>query len=154
MNGQRYFLVGFLALALLLINVVSLPAADQNNFGAAIGKARMGGQFGAGQLIGELNLTADQKAQIKNILMGNKTQIQKAVRDIVQGGLDMINGAPNAANELGNAQLQAANLAKPIFEQIKSVLTADQLAKIQERQQLRMQRLQKLLGGLNGRIGG
>jgi Spy/CpxP family protein refolding chaperone len=154
MNGQRYFLVGFLALALLLINVVSLPAADQNNFGATMGNARIAQLFGDGQSISGLNFTADQKAKIKSILEGNKTQIQKAVRDMVQGGLDMINGAPNAANELANAQLQAENLAKLIFEQLKSVLTPDQLAKVQESQQLGTQYLQKLLEMLNDRIGG
>jgi Spy/CpxP family protein refolding chaperone len=153
MNGRNLFLVSGLVLALLMINVIPSPAADQTNAGAAIARAKIAQLFGAGQFLKELNITPDQKEQIKTILVGNKTQIQTAVRDLVKGRLDLINGAPNAANELANAFAQTATLRKQIFEQIKSILTPDQLAKVQGMQQLKTQRLQKLLEQLNSRIG-
>jgi Spy/CpxP family protein refolding chaperone len=156
MNGRRYFMVG--CLALILISVVSLPAVAQNNAGAFGRRARMARLFKMNQLAAGLNLTADQKTQIKNIIANNKTQILQAARDVVKGRLDIVNGVPNAADELAAARQKAAGLRKSIIEQMKPVLTADQLAQVQtrmqNRQQLRAQRLQKLLDRLNSRISG
>ncbi len=109
---------------------------------------------GVRSFIGNLNLTTDQKAQIKSILTNNKPQILQAARDVVKARLDVINGVPNAGAELANARSHAADLRKQIFEQIKPVLTADQLSRIQERKQLRTQRLQNLLDRLNKKISG
>jgi Spy/CpxP family protein refolding chaperone len=154
MNGRKYFIVG--CLALILMSITSFPAAAQGNLGA--GRARMARMLGARQFIAGLNLTADQKAKVKDILAGNKTQILQATRDVVKARLDAVNGVANAADELAAARLNAANLRKSIQEQMKTVLTPDQLAQVQTKmkdtQQIRAQRLQKLLDRLNSKIAG
>jgi Spy/CpxP family protein refolding chaperone len=155
MNGRRYFMVG--CLALILLSVASLPAVAQGNVGAGAKRARFARLLSAKQFAAGLNLTADQKTQIKNILANNKTQILQAARDAVKARLDIANGVPNAADQLAAARLTAANLRKSILDQMKSVLTPDQLAqvqtKMQNREQLRAQRLQKLLDRINSKIG-
>jgi Spy/CpxP family protein refolding chaperone len=155
MNGRRYFMMG--CLALILLSVASLPAAAQGYTGATARRARFARLLSAKQFAAGLNLTADQKAQIKTILANNKTQILQAARNVVKARLDVANGVPNAADQLAAARLQAVNLRKSIFDQMKSILTPDQLAqaqtKMQNRQQLRAQRLQKLLDRINSKIG-
>jgi Spy/CpxP family protein refolding chaperone len=157
MNGRKFFMMSCLALALLLIGVALVPAADQGRVGIAARRAGIGRLLSMKQLTAGLDLTADQKTQIKSILANNKTQILQAARDVVKGRLDATNGVPNAADELIAARQKAAGLRKSILEQIKPILTADQLAKartkMQNRKQLRAQRLQKLLDRLDSKIG-
>jgi Spy/CpxP family protein refolding chaperone len=157
MNGRKFFMVSCLALALLLIGAALVPAANQDRVGIAAKRAGIGRFLSLKQLAAGLDLTADQKTQIKNILANNKTQILQAVRDVVKGRLDATNGVPNAADELAAARQKAAGLRRSILEQIKPILTADQLAKVrtkmQNRKQRRAQRLQKLLDRLDSKIG-
>jgi Spy/CpxP family protein refolding chaperone len=142
---------------LALIGIAALPTAARNAAGDAKTRPGIARQFGLKQLVSELNLTADQKAQIKTILANRKTQILQAVRDVVKARLDRINGVANASDELSAARQKAMSLRKSIREQIKPVLTSDQIAqlkpKIQNRQQLRAQRLQKILDRLNSKLG-
>jgi Spy/CpxP family protein refolding chaperone len=155
MNGRKYFMVG--CLALILTSAASLPAAAQDNGGVLGRRARMARLFRMNQFAAGLNLTADQKAQIKNIIANNKTPRLQAARDVVKGRLDVVKGVPNAAAELTAAREKAIDLQKSILDQMKSVLTPDQIAqlqtKMQNRQQLRAQRLQKLLDRINSKIG-
>jgi Spy/CpxP family protein refolding chaperone len=157
MNGRKYFMAGCLALALALICVASTPVAAQEKAGRAVRRAGIAWLLNAKQLTAGINITADQKTQIRDIIAKNKTQILQAARDVVKGRLDVINGVPNAADELTAARQKAAGLRKSVREQVKPVLTSDQLAqvktKMQNRQQLRAQRLQKLLDRLNSKIG-
>jgi len=156
MNTRKYLLVGGLALALILITVTSASVAAQDNLGGARlrarAKARITQMFGAGEFIKGLKITPDQRTQIKGILESSRPRTLQAVRDIVKAQLDMSQNLPGAADELAAAQLRAANLKKQIFEQIKPVLTPDQLAKMQNAQQWKTQRLQRLLDALDGRI--
>ncbi len=153
-NRRKILLTGGTFLAFLMIGVAVLPVAGQDHFGKARGRIGMARLSGVRSFIGNLNLTTDQKAQIKSILTNNKPQILQAARDVVKARLDVINGVPNAGTELANARSHAADLRKQIFEQIKPVLTADQLSRVQERKQLRTQRLQNLLDRLNKKISG
>ncbi len=154
MNRRRHFHAGGLILALIVLCAAALPAAGQDNFGRGRGRAGSERMLGMRNFVGGLNLTADQRTQIKSILENSKTQILQARRDCVKARLDLAKDLPSAATELANARLQAANLRKQILERIKPVLTPDQLAKVQERQQRREQRLQNMLDRLNGKIGG
>ena len=154
MKTKKHFLTGCILLVLVMISAAALPAAAQGNFGKARGRMGMARLFGINSFIRNLNLTEDQKTQIKSILQSNRPQILQATRDVVKARLDVLNAVPDAATEVANARLHAADLRKQIFEQIKPILTADQLAKIQERRQLGKQRLQNLLDRLNNRISG
>jgi Spy/CpxP family protein refolding chaperone len=155
MNGRKKFMIG--CLALILISIASLPTVAQDNVGAVGRRARMARLYRMNQFAAGLNLTADQKTQIKTIIANNKTQRLQASRDVVKARLDVANGVPNAAAELAAARQKAVNLRKSILGQMKSVLTPDQLAqvqtKMQSRQQLRAQRLQKVLDRINSKIG-
>jgi Spy/CpxP family protein refolding chaperone len=154
MNARKFFMAG--CLALILISA-ALPAIAQDNVGVAGKRARMARLFRMNQFAAGLNLTADQKAQVKTIIANNKTPMLQAARDVVKGRLDVVNGVPNAAAELAAAKQKAVDLRKSLLDQMKSVLTPDQHAqvqtKMQNRQQLRAQRLQKLLDRINSKIG-
>lgn len=153
MTGRKYILAGTLILALAAISITTTPAAAQD-LGAARGRAGLARLLGIRGVAGQLNLTPDQKSQIKTILKSDQSQILQAIRDVVKARLDLIKGLPESAAELAGAQARAESLRKQVLEQIRPVLTADQQAKLQNRQQLREQRLQRLLDRLNGRIGG
>jgi hypothetical protein len=131
------------------------PGAALRGMGQGMG-LRLQRLLGAEKLqsIQSLNLTDDQKASIKSMLAGQKTQILQAASKVVKARIDMINKVQGADGELATALSNARNLKIIVWDQIKSVLTSDQLAKAQEKQQLRAQRLQKLLDRINSKIGG
>jgi Spy/CpxP family protein refolding chaperone len=100
------------------------------------------------QFLNDLSLTNDQKLQIINMLVSTKDQILQGVRDNLQG---LVNGSLGAETIFANAQMQAAALNMQILEQIKSVLTSDQLEKVQQKQQSILQDLQKIRDRLSAK---
>ena len=141
----------FLTIAMSVAMVLALAGlADAQQMRPGRGLARA---FRAGQFVKGLNLTADQKAQIKTVIANNKTQIASTRTQLLQARLDMLKGNTGAAAELGNALTAAANLRTTILGQIKPILTSDQLAQLQQRQQQREQRLQQRLDRLNKKAG-
>jgi Spy/CpxP family protein refolding chaperone len=151
MNKRKYFLIGGLVVV-LGIGVMASYAAAQGNLARARAQVRLARLIGVRGFANKLNLTADQKAQIKAILQNNKTQIQQAARNVIKARLDLVKGYDGAAGELVAAQSQAAGLRKQIFDSVKPILTQDQLSKMQQLQQMRGQRLQRMLDRLNSRI--
>jgi Spy/CpxP family protein refolding chaperone len=149
MQRPKYFLLGSLAIVILLISVASASAQNQNSIGPALGNEKIAQAFNSGKFLSDLNLTSDQIAQIKSIFQQYaaqvQTQIQNAIQSMMAGNLDMTNGIPNLVNQMPNVQL--------LFEQLKSVLTPDQLAKIQAKQQQIMQQMQQFQSQLMGRLG-
>ncbi len=152
MNRRKFSMVT-LAVVLAAITVVAPLATAQGGSGHPGRQARIARLLGVEGAVSQLNLTSDQKTQIKAILKTNQTQILQAARDVVKARLDVMQGVPDSATELANARAQAANLREQILGQIKPVLTADQLATLQERKQNREQRLQRLLDRLNSKLG-
>lgn len=147
------FALAGMMVAMLAITAVS-PAAGQIGSGSGRAPGMAARHLMMNGFVRGLNLTADQKTQIKTILQSNKPQILQARRDLVKARLDIIQGSDGAAGELANARSEAANLRKLIFQKIKPILTQDQIAKVQERRQFRQQRLQKQLDRLNAKISG
>ncbi len=148
MTKSRTFLVAGVALALMLA-LAGIVGAQQGKRARAMARG-----FGIGQFARGLNLTPDQKAQIKGVIAKNKSQFVQVRIQMLQARLDLLKGNPNAAGELAGAQVAAVNLRTSLLEQIKPVLTSDQLAQLQQRQQQREQRLQNRLDRLNKRAGG
>ena len=148
MKNSRTFLVAGVALVLVLA-LAGIVGAQQGKRARAMARG-----FGIGQFARGLNLTPDQRAQIKGIIDKNKSQIVQARIQILQARLDLLKGNPNAAGELANAQVAAVNMRTSLLDQIKPLLTSDQLAQLQQRQQQREQRLQNRLDRLNKRSGG
>ena len=150
---KKYFLVGGLIVVMLTISIAVSYAAVQANPVRARAQIRLAQLIGVRGFVNRLNLTPDQKTQIKTILQNNKTQIQQAARNVVKARLDLVKGYDGAAGELVAAQSQAAGLRKQIFDSVKPILTQDQLTQVQKLQQLREQRMQRVLDRLNNRIG-
>lgn len=109
--------------------------------------------FGARGFVKGLNLTDDQKSQIKQVLTNSRTRILEVRRDLVKARLDLSKGLPDAAAALANAQVAVAHLKTQLFEQIRPLLTAEQISKVDARIQQREQRLQQRLDRINSRIG-
>jgi hypothetical protein len=154
MKKRKYYLAGSLIIVLAALSVTASFAAVQKNPVRARAQFRLAQRIGIRGFVKKLNLTPDQKTQIKTVLQNNKTQIQQAARNTVKARLDLAKGYEGAAGELAAAQSQAAGLRKQIFDSVRPILTQDQLSKMQQLQQLREQRLQRKLDRLNSRIGG
>ena len=154
MNKRRYFLIGGLAIVLGAVSVMASYAAVQGNRVRARAQIRLARMVGVRAIANQLNLTPDQKTQIKTVLQNNKIQRQKAVRNVIKARLDLAKGLNGAAGELAAAQSQVAGLKRQILNDIQPVLTQDQLAKLQKLQLRREQRLQRILDRLDSRIGG
>ncbi len=152
MKRRKCVLAIGLIIILAAINLTAASAAAQNRQRAA--RAPMRARLLALQgMMNGLNLTADQKDQIKAVLQGTKSQFQQTSQELLKARLDLANGYDAAAGELATVLSQAVTLRKQVFEKIKPILTPDQLSKLQSRQQLRQQRLQRQLDQLNSRIG-
>jgi len=136
-----------------------LPAAQEGpkmaRRGAGPGMGhRMGpaGVFRLQQFARGLELTDEQKTQIREILQENRNRMEQARRNVVQARENLDAGFPETAGALGTAHAEAALLRAQIHERIKQVLTAEQLGRLEERRQLRKERLEQF-PRRSGRIG-
>jgi len=145
--NRKNFLIAGMAMMLMLASA-GIAGAQQAK--AARARGRMAG---IGQFVRGLNLTADQKTQVKDIIAKNRPQITQTRIQMLQARLDLLKGSPNAASELASATAAAANLKTSILGQIKPVLTSDQAAQLQQKQQRLEQRLQQRLDRLNKKTG-
>jgi Spy/CpxP family protein refolding chaperone len=162
MKPNKFMAVG-LAVVLLTGLFVWSAAAQQGrngrfNPGIAMGEP---GMFNLRGLVGNLNLSADQKSQIKSILTAHRQDILNATKAVLQVRADLESAVTNnndiqgAASRFAGAQVTALQLRQQIFNEIKSknILTADQLATIQQFRQAREQRLQNRLNRIDKRTG-
>jgi Spy/CpxP family protein refolding chaperone len=106
--------------------------------------------------LAQLNLTDEQKAQVKSIVQGHKDEMQAAgtqVRDARRALGDAIaNDADEqtirtAAGNLGKVQGDMAVLGAKLHKQIFSVLTPDQQAKAKAMRLQAMGRFDRFMGG-------
>ena len=100
-----------------------------------------------------LGLTVEQRIQIREILVENKDRILQAGRNVIEARLNLNAGSEESAEAFGDAHCAAAMLKVQIFDQIKSLLTAEQLEQVQNREQLRKERLETWLDRLDNRLG-
>ncbi|MEI7766607.1 MAG: Spy/CpxP family protein refolding chaperone [Phycisphaerae bacterium] len=103
----------------------------------------LGGILGRGQALqAELNLSAEQRTQLKDIMRSHKEQLvttvnavvekRRALRDLVLAGKADDAALRAAATELGKVVGDAAVLASNIHGEMAKVLTPEQLEKIQK----------------------
>jgi Spy/CpxP family protein refolding chaperone len=154
MNVNRrksLFTVGVM-FAFLLAGISGLHAADRGGLGLDLGYGKINRLLQFQDFIRGLNLTSEQRVQVRETVKGNRARILQAVRAVVQARMDMMKQTPNSGEEMASAVVQAMRLKKQIFEQIRPILTAEQWTKIQEKLQSREQRLQNLLNRLDARI--
>ena len=153
MNNRRKVFLAVTAVVLIL-SLAAVAGAqkkvDRAQVRDRIGMDRM---FDAGQFVRGLGLTAEQRAEVRTIIQNSRPQILQATKDLIQARIDLALQAAGAANAFGEAQERAVSLRLNIMEQIKAKLTAEQLTRLQERQQKEIERLQRLLDRLNQRSG-
>jgi Spy/CpxP family protein refolding chaperone len=147
---------------LVVVGFVGLAGAAQQRRNAQRA-AGMGGPaiLNLRGIVGRLNLTADQRGQLKTVLAVHKPQILDAAKRVLQSRIDLENAARNngdlrgAAAVSADAQVNAIQLKQQILEEIKSknILTADQIATLQQMQQAREQRLQQRLARIDRQLG-
>jgi Spy/CpxP family protein refolding chaperone len=139
-------------------NAQNLRRAQQ----ARLGAAALGGMFTHGAFVAGLNLTNGQKEQVKAILAQHKEEIKaivqetaqarKNLREALAGGVDQV-ALKVAYDQVSAAGWQALSLRNQIMTEIKPVLTAEQLAKLQKRlQNIKKAGLQKLAARKINRI--
>ncbi len=135
-------LLGFAAALALIVAVASAAAVWAQTTGAGAGRR---GRFHVGRALGhisrQLNLTDQQKEQIKGILRSHKADIKAAVdqrfaarkalrQAVASGDTSQISAA---ASQLSAAQVKAAQLRAQIRSAIfSSVLQPDQRAKAEQ----------------------
>ena len=100
------------------------PKMERRGGGPGMGPGRMGpGPMGGLQQIARgLDLTEDQRAQIREILEANRDQIEQTRHNIRQARESLDANYPETAEALGNAHAEAALLRAQIHEQIKQLL--------------------------------
>jgi Spy/CpxP family protein refolding chaperone len=103
----------------------------------------------------KLNLTDDQKGQIKSIRQTMKSQTRPALVAVLTAKLKLHQDiAANSVNTndvsaLVSAESQLATLRAQVLGQIKNVLTADQQTMLTDFQQKREARMQNLINKLS-----
>ena len=145
---MKKHLTGLLVLgaALLLIATVAAAANAQN---AKLGqkaaqKQALRSMIRPGAALRGLDLTQQQKDQVKAIVAGQKDGIKATVTEGVKARLIMNRALASGASEqdlktafdnVTNAQWNALQLRSEMMAEIKPILTPDQLALLQKRLQ-------------------
>jgi Spy/CpxP family protein refolding chaperone len=119
------------------------PGMGRRGPGPGMGPGPMGGVH---RIVRGLDLTEDQRAQIRAILKENKDQIEQTRSNIEQARKNLDANYPETADALGAAHAEAALLRAQIHEQIKQILTPEQLNQLEERRQLREERREQFPG--------
>lgn len=156
-NMKRY-LKSLLALgaALLLAATVAVAANAQNAKPGQNGaqKRVLRSMIRPGAALRGLDLSQQQKDQVKAILTSHKDAIKAAVTDGVKARLVMNRALASGASDQDlkaafdnatNAQWNALQLRSQMIAEIKPILTPDQQARLQQRLQKVDARIQNLL---------
>jgi protein CpxP len=144
MRGYQKALAAISLAALLIVGVVAVANAQNLKRLGQNGAAAFKGKFNARMFLRGLNLTDQQKEQVKNILSNHKPDIKaiaqeslqarKGLREALAVGADQ--GALKAAyDKVSSAGWNALLLRNQIGSEIKQILTPEQLQLLQKRQE-------------------
>ena len=146
-------MVGAAALSFLGLAAVGMAAEGGRGFGGREGWAHGGGRHGFGMGLRELNLTDDQKAELKQIHEQQKQAMQplmeqhRQLRDQIEQSLS--SGKPDAAR-IGQLEIQLFNLRSQFKAQHEkmqqsflNVLTPEQKAQWEKVRAERKQRMEE-----------
>jgi Spy/CpxP family protein refolding chaperone len=144
MKRHRKAMVAMVAVVLLVVSVAA--AANAQNARRNLQIQRQGAKqkvmLRLRAFLGGLDLTQQQKDQVKTTLAGHKSDIQAVARQNVQDRLALRNaivgGAANsdlkaAFDKVKEDEWGAVTLRTTITAEIKQILTPDQQARIQQR---------------------
>ena len=143
------------AAMLLVATIASAANAQDAKLGQKAAQKRvLRSLIRPGAALRGLDLTQQQKDQIKAILAGNKDAIKAAVTNSVKARLLMNRALASGASDQDlkaafdnatNAQWYALQLRSKMIAGIKPILTPDQLARLQQRLQKVDARIQNLM---------
>jgi Spy/CpxP family protein refolding chaperone len=146
------------ALLLVVVAAAALNAQNARMWRRNPGRANQYGMmFRPRAFLAGLNLTQQQKDQVKTIFANHKPDIQNVSKERAAAqktlGDDIFNGADQAtlqadAGKVSSAEWDAVLLRSKIWAEIKPVLTSDQLTQLQQRRQKIDQRVQNFLNRL------
>ena len=152
MSKMKYILIACMSLT-FLCGAGRLAAAQDGPGmpppGRGPGMERPMGQspiFEFREFTRRLELTDEQRTRIREILQENRDLIVKAGHTIMQAQLNLDTGTSEAAEALGAAYTEAALLRMQILEQIKQLLTAEQLSLLEKMRKLRKERFEEFPG--------
>ncbi len=143
-------------LATTVMAAVDVQKANPRQLG--IQKGTLRGMFRPGVALRGLNLSQQQKDQIKGIVANNKDDIKKAAKEYARARLllrdALVSGASAqdlkaAFDGVTSAEWSAIQLRAKITSEIKPVLTPDQQARLQQRLQKVDARIQNRLKKLD-----
>ncbi len=142
------------ALTLSLAFATTLSANAQQGRRAGMGPGNgIADVIGIRGYIQALRLTQAQRDQIRAIMQDYKAQIIQSREALLQARMALLKEDPKGAVDFGSLQTKLMEMRLQILSQIKSKLTSDQLAILQERQQKRIDALQKRLDRLQNQAG-
>jgi Spy/CpxP family protein refolding chaperone len=161
---------GLLALGAAMLLVVSGVAFangrndDMYHHGWAM-RGRQMMMFQPEMFLSDLNLTPQQRDQVKTILSNNKAQSQIVMKENAEArkalGDDIFNGADQAKlqeafDKVKDAGWDAVLLRSKIWNEIRhqNILTQDQMATLQKRQDRMDQHMQNFVNRMNEQASG
>jgi len=144
------------AAAILLLAAVVASAHAQNAGRRAQVRQQAAGRamFRAGIFLRGLDLTDAQREQVKGILESHKAEMQASAKEQVQArrvlGRALADGASETAlkaafDQVTSAEWNTIQLRSRMLSEFKQILTAEQLARLQERLRKVDGRIQTLL---------
>jgi len=132
--------------SLFLILGMSLTASAQQGKQVRAGMrddiARTVGVMG---FIRGLQLTETQRDEIKAVLQAHKAELLENRKELLRARLALVKEDPNGPGYFGSAKSRLMAIRLHILSQIRAILTVDQLAVLQERQQRQEDRIQRRL---------
>jgi Spy/CpxP family protein refolding chaperone len=138
--------------SLCIILVMAIAAgAQQGKQVRATNAAGVAQNLGIQEFLRGLRLTETQREAIKTILQSHRADILDTREALLQARLALVKEDPKGPGYFGAAQTRLMDLRLRIFNEIKTKLTADQLAVLQERQERQADRLERMLERLRER---
>jgi hypothetical protein len=138
--------------SLLIILAIAMAAgAQQGKQARAANTAGIAQNLGIQEFLRGLRLTETQREAIKIMLQSHRAEILDTREALLQARLSLVKESPNGSVDFGAAQTRLMDLRLRIFNEIKTKLTADQLAVLKERQERQAERLERMLERLRDR---
>jgi Spy/CpxP family protein refolding chaperone len=138
--------------SLLFILAMAVAAgAQQGQQVRAANTAGIAQNLGIQEFLRGLRLTETQREAIKAIVQSHRSEILDTREALLQARLALVKEYAKGPGDFGAAQARLMHLRLLIFNEIKTKLTADQLAVLQERQERQADRLERILERLRER---
>jgi len=152
MKNWKITMVSGLAL-LLMLTLATAAGAQQARSARQAFRDESSRNFGIREFVKDLQLSDAQKEDIRGILKAHRPEILSAREALLQARLALANEAPNGPADFGAAQARVAELRLAISNQIKTKLTEEQLAALQNRRQQQADNVNRALQNLKERSG-